>query len=650
MRWLGRSAAAFSAVLILASGVSAHALLVRSDPAAGAVLQRSPDTITLSFTEAPDPSLSIVHVLDSTGKAVDPHGARPVPDQPQELAVALNPLPAGVYTVSWRTVSAVDGHVAGGAFAFGVGVTPQAAAPAQPSTLLPSPLYVASRWALYLGLGGILGAAWVWTIAFPAPPSRWWFLGAAWGLSAVGVVVLGAAQAADVGVGVGRLLATNLGQALYWRALPIAVAGAAIAAGAARGAPRRSLLVVAGAAAAVAMLAHVLAGHAAANPGPWQPANVAVQWIHFAAVGAWIGGLAALLVALPAAGREDGALATRRFSAAAACLLGIVASTGVLRAVDEVGSVGALLSTGFGRLVDLKALLLLVLASLGAINRYRNVRRGAQGQPGLLRIGAAEVALGAIVFGIAGYLTGFPPPRYNPALASPPPSAAVATGHDFATSVRMRLEVSPGIVGVNRFTASVSDYDTGLPVDANRITLTFSKPDRPDIGSSALDLLRTAPGAYRAEGTNLSLEGSWSISALVVHGLSSVDVPLTVTARSLPQTVRTIMAPGQPTLYVIDLGGGPQLNVYLDPDKPGPNEVHATFIDANGNELPIPAAATVTAAAPGQTPRALPVRRFGPGHFIADATFPGGTWNLEFSGISKDGRTLRAPLTVRVGP
>ena len=213
----------------------------------------------------------------------------------------------------------------------------------------------------------------------------------------------------------------------------------------------------------------------------------------------------------------------------------------------------------------------------------------------------------------------------------------------------MRLEVSPGTVGVDQFTASVTDYDTGRPVDADRITLSFSKPDRPDIGGSTLDLIRTRPGSYRAEGTNLSLEGSWTISALVVRGVRSVEVPLTVTARSLPETVRTITAPGQPTLYVIDLGGGPQLNVYLDPDTPGANEVHATFIDANGNELPMPAAATVTAAAPGQTPRPLPVRRFGPGHFIADATFPAGTWNLEFAGTSKDGRALRAPLTVRVG-
>ena len=154
-----------------------------------------------------------------------------------------------------------------------------------------------------------------------------------------------------------------------------------------RAAPRRSLLVLTGAAAASAMLAHVLAGHAAANPGPWQPANIAIQWLHFAAVGAWIGGLAALLVALRTVPCDDGARAVRRFSAAAVVLLGVVAATGILRAIDEVGSVGALVSTGFGRLVDLKAFLLVVLASLGAVNRYRNVPRGPEGRPGLLRVG-----------------------------------------------------------------------------------------------------------------------------------------------------------------------------------------------------------------------------------------------------------------------
>jgi len=230
---------------------------------------------------------------------------------------------------------------------------------------------------------------------------------------------------------------------------------------------------------------------------------------------------------------------------------------------------------------------------------------------------------------------------------APPP--LVATGHDFATSVRVRLEVTPGTVGPNTFAASATDYDTRRPVGGDRITLSFSKPDRPDVGRSTLDLIRTAPGAYRAEGTNLSLEGPWTISALVAQGSQSVEVPLSVTARGVPQTVRTIEAPGQPTLYVVDLGG-PQLNVFLDPDKPGFNEVHVTFIDANGNELPVPRPATVTFAAPGEAPRALPVRRFGPGHFIADATLAAGTWNFEFAGVPKSGGAIRAAVAVRVGP
>jgi copper transport protein len=648
VRWLVRSALACGAVLVLTSGVWAHALLRRSDPEAGAALHHAPAVITLYFTEAPDPGLSVVHVLDSTGRAVDPHGARAVAGHPDQLAVPLDPLPSGIYSVSWRTVSAVDGHVTGGVFAFAVGVAAPTTAPPETQTPLPSVLYVASRWAFYVGLAGVLGAAWVWCVAFPVVPNRWWFLWAAWALSAAGVVGLGVAQAADAGMSIGRVLATHLGEVLYWRAGAIAAAGAAIAAARARARLDRPLLAAAGAASGGAMLAQVLGGHAAAGVGPWTWPNVAVQWVHLSSVCAWIGGLAALLAGLVVVDGETGARAARRFSAAAGLLIAVVAATGVLRAVVEVGSIGAVVSTAFGRLVGVKALLLLALATLGAVNRYRNVPRGALGRSGLVRVGLRELAVGAVVFGIAAYLTGLGPPAYTP-VQPVAPSPIVATGHDFATSVRIRLEVAPGNVGADEFTAWVSDYDTGKPADAEGVTLSFSKPDRPDIGSSTLDLNRTAPGVYRAEGTNLSLEGDWTISALVVEGARSVEVPLAVTARALPQTVRTIEAPGQPTLYVIDVGG-PQLNVYLDPDKPGFNEVHVTFIDATGNELPVPQMAQVSVASPGAAPRTLAVRRFGPGHFIADATLRAGAWNFEFAGAPKTGAPIRATLTVRVGP
>ncbi|HYM69381.1 MAG TPA: CopD family protein, partial [bacterium] len=497
---------------------------------------------------------------------------------------------------------------------------------------------------------GLLGAAWVWTVAFREPPARMAYLWVSWTLAAAGVVGIGASQAADVGVGIDRLLTTDLGRALWWRAGMVAAAGCAVALAAGRAAPaRRALLRTAGAAAAAAMLAHVLAGHAAASPAPWRWPNVAAQWLHFAAVGAWIGGLGALLAGMPGAADRDAGRAVRRFSAGAAIALATITATGVARAVYEVGTWHELVASAFGRVVDIKAVLLLVLAGLGAVNRYRSVPAVSRTRRGLVRIGAAEVTLGVLVLGIAAYLTGLAPPRFNPeAVAAPPP--LIVTGHDFATSVRLRLEITPGTAGVNHFAARATDYDTGRPVVADRITLTFTKPDRPDVGASRLNLDRRADGTYQADGANLSLEGSWTVSALVAQGVRSTEVPLAVTARAQPQTVRTIAAPGQPTLYDIDLPGGVVLGTYLDPDTPGFNEVHVTFTDAGGAELPIPRLATVTAGRPGQASSPLPVRRFSAGHFVADATLAAGTWDLEFTATPANGGTLAAHLEVRVGP
>ncbi len=112
--------------LALAAGPAAegHALLLRAVPGNGAVLQQPPSALSLSFTEQPDPALSAVDVLDSTGRPVVHGRPEPVPGQPRTLRVRLGSLGTGTYTVTWRTISQVDGHVTGGTFAFGIGVAP----------------------------------------------------------------------------------------------------------------------------------------------------------------------------------------------------------------------------------------------------------------------------------------------------------------------------------------------------------------------------------------------------------------------------------------------------------------------------------------------------------------------------------------------
>ena len=635
--------------LAIAPRVSAHALLLQANPANGATLAGPPQVVTLTFTEDPEPSLSSVRVLTPSGRQVSRGPAHVVPGRPSTLRVDLDPLSTGVYTVTWRTVSRVDGHVTGGAFAFGVGVTPSAESVSEVTSPPPSVLGGVARWMLYAGLSVLIGAGWVWTLAFPgAAAGSWRILWVAWIAAALGIVGLEEAQRADAGVDIARFMQTSLGYSLEWRALPlVAIAGSLVTGGPLTGLGRRVCLAVVGVLTLLAILAHIEGGHAAAASGAWRPVNLMVQWLHVSAVGAWIGGLAALVVALGRAPDDDRTAAVRRFSTVAGVLIVVVAATGTARAIDEVGSWGGLITTRYGQLVLVKAGLLILLGVLGALNRYRSVPAAARTLVGLRRIGAAELVVAAVTFMIAAVLTQSAPAIFA-VHAAGNTTRIVATGNDFATSVRARLQVDPGLPGPNRFVADLRDYDTGQPIQTSRVSLRFVSADRPDLGPSTLNLTRTSNRTYQGQGPNLSLEGKWNVVVSVERGVNSVEIPLTVVVPSQPQRVRTIQAPGQPTLYSIDLSGGRVLDAYLDPGRAGFNEVHATYIDAAGRELPVPGLATMTMNRQGTAPIALPVRRFGPGHFIGDATLGRGEWQLEIVATTAGGEVLRTRLTIRL--
>ncbi|HEY5489039.1 MAG TPA: copper resistance CopC family protein, partial [Candidatus Limnocylindrales bacterium] len=153
-----------STLLATAGPVLGHALLKSSEPAAGGSLAASPAAVTITFTEAPDLRLSTISVVDSTGSAIQTGLLAGSPTDPTTLSVTLPALVIGVYTVTWRTVSSVDGHLATGSFAFGVGVAP----PAQPTTSSASgsaqqlsALGIAGRWLTYAGLLVLVGACWM---------------------------------------------------------------------------------------------------------------------------------------------------------------------------------------------------------------------------------------------------------------------------------------------------------------------------------------------------------------------------------------------------------------------------------------------------------------------------------------------------------
>src|SRR5215218_11375533 len=566
---------------LLATGpaAAAHGALQSSDPGDGSSLDRAPSAVTLRFTERPDPGLSTVRVLDSSGRVVAGGPARPVPGRPSELRVPLAGLPAGGYTVTWRIVSAVDGHRTDGVFGFGFGVG-RAAAPRLPaaqavaevrSAAAPAPLAVAGRWAWYWGLALLVGAAATGLLVFAGrlPGRQGLLLGLALATAAGGLAAMTAAARADAGVPLSDMLASTTGHWLLWRAATLLAAVAATWWHLARRAPEvpapegapavrpagpaspetqaaaptpparpgtSRALVALGVAGGAGMLVHALAGHAA-GPSSLRLLNLLAQWAHLLAVGVWIGGLVWLLAALVVriTGRSTREVVVG-FSRLAGISLAVVVVTGVVRSVDELGGWRRLLDSGFGRALDLKLLLFAGLVALGARNHYRLVplvRTGPRRRAAtrLRRSVGAELGLAAGVLAAAALLSQLAPgaPPAGPARPGSAVAPALeASGADWATTVRVTLTATPGAAGPNRFSVTVADFDSGSVLPAERVELTGTPESHPEVGTARLELAESPDGRWLGRGRLLSLAGRWRLTATVQRPSGGITVPLTV--------------------------------------------------------------------------------------------------------------------------
>ena len=237
-RWLGRVglATVLAGLLLLGAGgpAGAHALLRESDPAAGSSLERAPGRVVLTFTERPEPGLSSISVLDTSGEPVERGQAAPVDGAPLQFAVGLGDLADGTYTVSWRVVSKDDGHVTAGSYAFGIGVpaptaTPQAQAAPRGETPSPSAPATAARLALYVGLTLLLGVAVTGLAVFRRvlPPGARPLLAVAAVLTVAGGVTRFLAEQARIDAPLGTLLASSTGQGLLRLAAGVVATAAA---------------------------------------------------------------------------------------------------------------------------------------------------------------------------------------------------------------------------------------------------------------------------------------------------------------------------------------------------------------------------------------------------------------------------------------
>ncbi|HEU4367222.1 MAG TPA: ISAs1 family transposase, partial [Methylomirabilota bacterium] len=168
------------------------------------------------------------------------------------------------------------------------------------------------------------------------------------------------------------------------------------------------------------------AGHAAAVE-PGTALAIAVDVVHLAAAGIWVGGLAPLAVLLWLAGRLAGAdarpyavLAARRFSRTALAMVLALALSGAWSAWQHVGSVAGLLGTRHGQFLLVKLGAFVAMLVLAALNRRLLPALAGDGatvgRPAMRRLSravAAEATLALLVLGAVAVMSVTPPARHE---------------------------------------------------------------------------------------------------------------------------------------------------------------------------------------------------------------------------------------------
>ncbi|CAL9505702.1 copper resistance CopC/CopD family protein [Streptomyces sp. enrichment culture] len=371
-------------VLLLLGGAgpaTAHAALSSTDPGDGAVLQRAPGHVTLTFSESVSLRDDSFRVLDPGGHRVRTGAAGHADGRSDTARVALpGELGEGTYTVAWRVVSA-DSHPVSGAFTFSVGKPSQTTAPLDTGPTedpLTAALHKLARYVSYLAAALLIGTAAFVALCRPPDPAplRRPLVAGWWTLLAATVVLLVLRAPYEAGTGPASALdADALADTLTGRpgvllltrlALLAPVALFLVGVSRADRYRRHSPLVgAAGAALAVGLaLTWAAAEHAAA--GIQVPLAMASSTVHLLATAVWLGGLTALILTLRA---TADAATVARFSRVALASVCVLVTTGVYQSWRGLGSWQALTGTTYGRLLLVKVVLVAVLLAAAAVSR-----------------------------------------------------------------------------------------------------------------------------------------------------------------------------------------------------------------------------------------------------------------------------------------
>jgi copper transport protein len=519
----------------------AHASLVDTTPSDGSQLAASPATVSVLFDEDVDVPVAAIRVFDASGDRVDGGDAAHGVDR-RVIEVSLPPLDTGAYVVTWRAVS-VDGHPIRGAFVFSVGDGPAAVDDDFVAALLGEEgdravsvvgaILRMLTYAAALVAAGATVFAIVVAGAYDGSTAR-----LIRGAAAAGIITsllqVPVFAVESTGLGLGALGSWPAVTAAATSSLGVAAAIRMFALVLLSLATRRPPAWIGYVGLGLVVLADVFTGHTRTTDPAWL--TIGSDAVHVGAAAVWVGGLAALAIALRS--NDDPRASARlvgRFSKVAAWSVTALAAAGVLLAWTQVRTFGALTSTGYGWTLLAKLAVVLVVILMAAYNNRVLVPRLAGPTAGsdpdapshtarLTRTVRAELVGLAVVLGVTAFLVNVQPAA-QAAGASGPYSTYVAFGDD-----QLNLVVDPNRAGVNEIHLYVLTPG-GLPALASGDAEVELRLPAEDVGPIIRPLQVAGPGHYLHIGPELAIPGEWVITVrerTSQFDVRSVDVPVTV--------------------------------------------------------------------------------------------------------------------------
>jgi len=518
----------------------AHAEIEATSPVDEAVLGAAPHQVELRFSEGVILPQRSIQLLDAKGRPVGIGAPAHPAGRADVVAATLRPVLAqGTYVVAWRVVSD-DAHVVSGAFEFSVGApSPSVTLVGRhPSRVAPA-LNTTGQAVAFVGMAVTIGGAVLIAALWPGGSAPCRGRRTVWvgllGLGAGTFVVLlaqypystgGAFTSAFSATALRTTLSSRIGEALVARLAITAALAVIFARTPSRPVPRA--LIVAWAVCAIALTATwTLADHS--HTGMQAGLAVPVACVHLLAVSLWLGGLITLAVCVTAAAADDQRdQALARFSRLALPCFAAIVLTGLYQSWREVGTLGALPGTEFGRLLLIKLGGVLVILTVASQAR-RFVRRAAvpRGVSGMVGV---EATFGVAVLAVTTLLVNAAPARgsYAPPVhakvgvpATAQPASRLDGGH-------VEIRLSPAKHGVNVADVYLVARDGAL-VTAAGVTAQLA-PGSGD-GAQPVAISPAEPGHYVASQVSIPYAGAWVLQ-LSVRTSGSGDVPVQIRFRA----------------------------------------------------------------------------------------------------------------------